>query len=81
MKSHSGKFDLHSVKTRRLLEKIGLTVVVILMIVIVGLPLAWMALSSFKPSTELFKMPPSILESGVVSGRLRKQRGHPLLPE
>ena len=54
MKSHSGKFDLHSVKTRRLLEKIGLIIVVILMIVIVGLPLAWMALSSFKPSTELF---------------------------
>lgn len=34
------------------------------MIVIVGLPLAWMALSSFKPSTELFKMPPSILPKG-----------------
>ena len=64
MKSHSDKFDLHSVKTRRLLEKIGLIIVVILMIVIVGLPLAWMALSSFKPSTELFTMPPSILPKG-----------------
>ena len=52
--------NLHSVKTRRRLEKIGLAIIMAIMIVIVGLPLAWMALSSFKPSTELFKMPPAI---------------------
>lgn len=52
--------NLHSVKTRTRLAKIGLSMIVAIMIAIVGFPLAWMALSSFKPSTELFKMPPSI---------------------
>ena len=53
--------NLQSVKTRTRLEKIGLYVIVVIMIGFVGLPLVWMALSSFKPSVELFKMPPSIL--------------------
>lgn len=52
--------NLHSVKTRTRLAKIGLSMIVAIMIAIVGFPLAWMTLSSFKPSTELFKMPPSI---------------------
>ena len=53
--------NLHSVKLRTRLEKIGLGIIIAVMLCIVGLPLAWMALSSFKPSVELFKMPPSIL--------------------
>ena len=53
--------NLHSVKLRTRLEKIGLGIIIAVMLGIVGLPLAWMALSSFKPSVELFKMPPSIL--------------------
>lgn len=53
--------NLRSVKLRTRLEKIGLGIIIAVMLCIVGLPLAWMALSSFKPSVELFKMPPSIL--------------------
>lgn len=53
--------NLRSVKTRNRLSKIGLAFVVILMILVVGFPLFWMAMSSFKPSEELFKMPPSVL--------------------
>lgn len=53
--------NLHSVKLRTRLEKIGLAIIIVLMLGVVGLPLIWMALSSFKPSVELFKMPPSIL--------------------
>ena len=52
--------NLRSVKLRSRIEKTGLAVIIAVMACIVGLPLAWMALSSFKPSVELFKMPPAI---------------------
>ena len=52
--------NLRSVKLRSRIEKTGLAVIMIVMACVVGLPLAWMALSSFKPSVELFKMPPAI---------------------
>lgn len=44
----------------RLLGKIGFWVLVILALAFVSFPLLWMALSSLKPATELFKMPPAI---------------------
>ena len=53
--------NLHSMKTRERVAKIRLTIIIAIIVVLVGLPLIWMALSSFKPSTELFKMPPSVL--------------------
>ena len=53
--------NLRSVKLRSRIEKTGLAVIIAIMACVVGLPLAWMALSSFKPSVELFKMPPAIL--------------------
>mgnify|MGYP003802618317 CR=1 FL=1 len=36
-------------------------ILIAVLIVIVGFPLAWMALSSFKPGVELFTIPPKIL--------------------
>ena len=53
--------NLHSKRSRERRAKIRLAILIAIMVVLVGLPLIWMALSSFKPSTELFKMPPSVL--------------------
>jgi ABC-type glycerol-3-phosphate transport system permease component len=36
-------------------------ILIVYLIIIVGFPLAWMALSSFKPGVELFTIPPKIL--------------------
>ena len=48
-------------KLKKGLSKLGLVILVLLLITLVGFPLLWMALSSLKPVTELFKIPPSIL--------------------
>ena len=49
----------NTAKTRKILGKIGLGILILLLIVMVGFPLLWMALSSFKPPVELFKSPPT----------------------
>jgi len=54
------KFFAHN-KSRKLLERIILVILTVLAVGFVGFPLLWMVMSSFKPPTELFKMPPSIL--------------------
>ena len=51
--------NLKSKKRGRLLPKLGLWLLILLVLVFVGFPLLWMALSSLKPSVELFKTPPS----------------------
>lgn len=43
----------------RLISKLGFWVLVLTAIVLVSFPLLWMALSSLKPSVELFKTPPA----------------------
>lgn len=46
-------------RTKRI-TNILVAVLVLLLLCFVGFPLVWMALSSFKPSVELFKIPPKI---------------------
>ena len=46
---------------QKILSKIGLWLLILLLIIMVGFPLLWMASSSFKPSVELFKSPPTFL--------------------
>ncbi len=50
-----------SVKRAKLLTGIIVCILVIVLIILVGFPLAWMALSSFKPGVELFTIPPKIM--------------------
>ena len=50
-----------SVKKTKLITGIIVTVIVIFLVILVGFPLAWMALSSFKPGVELFTIPPKIM--------------------
>ena len=45
-----------SVKKTKLLTAVIVAVIVIFLVILVGFPLAWMALSSFKPGVELFTM-------------------------
>ena len=45
---------------KKFLRQFVLGVITVFFIGIVGFPLLWMALSSLKPSTELFKIPPTI---------------------
>jgi len=51
--------------TSRILKRFGVWVLVVLVIAVVSFPLLWMALSSLKPPTELFKSPPSIFPKQV----------------
>lgn len=50
-----------SMKNTKVMTNILIGILVAFLIVIVGFPLAWMALSSFKPGVELFTIPPKIL--------------------
>ena len=49
-----------SIKKQKLTAAIITTVLVLFLVVIVGFPLLWMAISSFKPATELFTIPPKV---------------------
>lgn len=49
----------HGIAHRRL-SKLALDLMILLLIGMVAFPLMWMALSSLKPSVELFKSPPTI---------------------
>lgn len=55
---HNASMEL---KPKKRFSKLGLAILVLLLITLVGFPLFWMTLSSLKPATELFKIPPSIL--------------------
>lgn len=50
-----------SVKKTKLITGIIVAVLVVFLVILVGFPLAWMALSSFKPGVELFTIPPKIM--------------------
>ena len=50
-----------SIQKTKVFTNILVGVLIALLVVIVGFPLAWMALSSFKPGVELFTIPPKIL--------------------
>ncbi len=50
-----------SMKRAKRIMNIFSTIMIVLLIIMVGLPLGWMALSSFKPGEELFTIPPQIL--------------------
>lgn len=45
---------------KKLLNRFVIALITLFAVGIVGFPLLWMALSSFKPPTELFKIPPTI---------------------
>ncbi len=49
----------------RLLGKFGLWLLALIVFVLVSFPLLWMALSSLKPSVELFKMPPAFFPKNI----------------
>lgn len=50
-----------SMRASKIFTNILVGILIAFLIIIVGFPLAWMALSSFKPGVELFTIPPSIL--------------------
>ncbi len=50
-----------SMKKTKYMTNTLVGILIAFLIVIVGFPLAWMALSSFKPGVELFTIPPTIL--------------------
>ena len=45
----------------KILTNVIVAVLIILLVAVVGFPLLWMALSSFKPGVELFTIPPQIM--------------------
>ena len=47
-------------KLNKLMRAVVLGIITLFFLLIVGFPLLWMVMSSFKPSTELFKIPPTI---------------------
>lgn len=50
-------------KRKKMISIFICTILLILCVCMVGLPLLWMAVSSFKPGVELFTIPPKILPS------------------
>ncbi len=50
-----------SIKITKITTNILVAVLIVFLVVIVGFPLAWMALSSLKPGIELFTIPPKIM--------------------
>ncbi len=50
-----------SIKNTKIMMGIIIGLLIVILIIMVGFPLAWMALSSFKPGVELFTIPPKIL--------------------
>jgi len=51
----------HSMKKSKVLTNTLVGILIAILVIIVGFPLAWMALSSFKPGVELFTIPPIFL--------------------
>lgn len=51
----------NSIKKNKIANAAVTAVLIAIVVAIVGFPLAWMALSSFKPGVELFTIPPRIL--------------------
>ena len=47
-------------KLNKLTHAVVLGIITLFFLLVVGFPLLWMVMSSFKPSTELFKIPPTI---------------------
>lgn len=52
---------MKTAKAKKGITNILLTMIIIVCVFMVGFPIAWMALSSFKPGVELFTIPPRIL--------------------
>ena len=52
---------MKSMKASKITTGILVGILIVFLVVIVGFPLAWMALSSLKPGVELFTIPPKIL--------------------
>lgn len=50
-----------SMRRSKLMSNVVAFVLIVLVVAMVGFPLLWMALSSFKPGVELFTIPPKIL--------------------
>ncbi len=50
-----------SIKNTKIMMGIIIGLLIVILIIMVGFPLAWMALSSFKPGVELFTIPPKIM--------------------
>jgi multiple sugar transport system permease protein len=48
-----------------ILKRFGVWILIVLVIAVVSFPLLWMASSSLKPPTELFKSPPSIFPKNI----------------
>jgi multiple sugar transport system permease protein len=61
-KNHKDSKMKHSDQyyTKKIIREGALTLISVFFIGVVGFPLLWMALSSLKPPTELFKIPPQI---------------------
>ena len=57
--------DTQRYKSKKLFRQFVLALISIFFIGVVGFPLLWMVLSSLKPSTELFKTPPTIFPHTV----------------
>lgn len=51
----------NGIRRQKLRAGIVTTVLVLFLVVIVGFPLLWMSISSFKPGEELFQIPPKII--------------------
>ena len=50
----------HSLKKQKIKSTIVTCILVLFVVIMVGFPLLWMIISSFKPGTELFNVPPRI---------------------
>ena len=48
-------------KNSKLMRGVVLGIITLFFLLVVGFPLFWMLMSSFKPATELFKIPPTII--------------------
>lgn len=53
--------DTNHYKNSKLIRAVLLGIITLFFLLVVGFPLFWMLMSSFKPSTELFKIPPTII--------------------
>lgn len=51
---------MKTAKTKRYITNIFIAVIIAACVFMVGFPIAWMALSSFKPGVELFTIPPKV---------------------
>jgi ABC-type glycerol-3-phosphate transport system permease component len=79
MNSHEKPYGLKRLKRRKLRGRIVSWLLVLTLILLVGFPLFWMALSSLKPSIELFKMPPTFFPKNPSFGWYVKAFGNSLV--